>query len=86
MNHTMSHNLCQLMLILFGIIAINVTKRKLLNLKKKKIYVQSNHLTTFMMVVWKIILVIVNDFKNQLLFIYSHRVMEILKTLDEINN
>ncbi len=39
-----------------------------------------------MMVVWKIILVIVNDFKNQLLFIYSHRVMEILKTLDEINN
>jgi hypothetical protein len=50
------------------------------------IYVQLNHLTTFMMVVWKIIVVIVNDFKNQLLFIYSHRVMEILKTLDEINN
>lgn len=50
------------------------------------IYVQSNHLTTFMMVVWKIILIIVNDFKNQLLFIYSDRVMEILKTLDEINN
>ncbi len=36
MNHTMSHNLCQLMLILFGMIANNVTKRKLLNLKKKK--------------------------------------------------
>jgi hypothetical protein len=79
------------MLILFGMIANNVTKRKLVYkfFKKKKqtlIYVQLNHVTTFMMVVWKIILVIVTDLKNQLLFIYSHRVMEILKTLDEINN
>jgi hypothetical protein len=67
------------MLILLGMIVNNVTKKgnsfKLLKKNNDFLCAIKNHLTTFMMVVWKIRPVIIcNGFlKINLLLIYSHK-------------